>query len=256
MQDLIQEGDLVLLCTSDGKSFLIEASERNFQTHKDSFDLSSLLGKPWGIALKGKKGEVCYALRPSIYDHLMKIKRVTQIIYPKDIGYILLKLDIAPGKTVLECGTGSGSLLLAMAYAVGERGRVITYEKESRFQKVAQENVKRLGLYERIIFKGEAIGKFDEKEEVDAVFLDIKTPWELLEASWNALKGGAPLGILLPTTNQVSETLKYLEKLPFVKTEVVELMIRFYKTNPERFRPEDRMTGHTGYLIFTNKILS
>ena len=255
MQDLIQEGDLVLLCSNDGKNFLIEVNKKTFQTHKDSFDLSGLFGKPWGVALKGKRGEICYALRPSIYDYLMKIKRVTQIVYPKDIGYILLKLDIAPGKIVLECGTGSGSILLAMAYAVGEKGCVITYERESRFQRVAQENVRRLGLEKRIIFKGEAAGKFDEKEAVDAVFLDVKAPWELLRAAWAALKGGAPLGILLPTTNQVSETLKHLQRFPFVKTEVVELMIRFYKINPERLRPEDRMTGHTGYLIFTHKVI-
>ncbi len=256
MKDCIQAGDLVLLCTPEGKTYLVEAGERSFQTHKDHFDLSLLLGQPWGASLKGKRGEVCFALRPTLCDHLMKIKRATQIIYPKDIGYILLKLDVGPGKVILECGTGSGSLLLALAQAVGETGRVITYEKEARFQKVALENVRRLGLEDRIVFKGEAKDGFDEEEEVDALFLDLKTPWDLLEPAWRALKGGAPLGILLPTTNQVSETLKHLEKLPFVKAEVLELMIRFYKTNPERLRPEDRMVGHTGYLLFTRKIIS
>ncbi len=252
---MIKEGDLVLLSLPSGQTYLVEAGRRSFQTHRESYDLGALLGRPYGSALVGSKGGVCYALRPTIYDFLMKLKRVTQIIYPKDIGYILLRLDVGPGKRVLECGTGSGSLLLALAFAVGESGQVITYEKETRFQEVAQENLRRFGLLERVIFKDEAQGRFEETEEMDAVFLDLKTPWDLLEAAWKALKPGCPLGILLPTANQVSETLKALEALPFSGTQVLEIMLRFYKTNPERFRPEDRMVGHTAYLLFTRKVL-
>ncbi len=251
---MIKEGELVLFFTEEGRSYLIEVGRKTFQTHRDSFALEDLIGKPFGTVITGKRGEKAYALRPTIYDFLMKLKRVTQIIYPKDIGYILLRLDVGPGKKILECGTGSGSLLLAFAYAVGESGKVITYEKEERFQRVARENLSRFKLAERVIFKGEAQENFEEKEEVDAVFLDLKTPWDLLSAAWEALKSGAPLGILLPTANQVSETLKTLKNLPFVGTEVLEIMIRFYKTNPERFRPEDRMVGHTAYLLFTRKI--
>ncbi len=251
---MIKEGDLVLLCTEEGRTYLVEIGERPFQTHKDQFPLKELIGKPFGTVLTGQKGSQVFALRPTVYDFLMKLKRVTQIIYPKDIGYILLRLNVGPGKTVLECGTGSGSLLIAFAHAVGETGRVITYEKEERFQQVARENLARFGLLDRVIFRGEAAGRFQEEEEVDAVFLDLKTPWDLLEAAWKALKGGAPLGVLLPTANQVSQTLKALERLPFVGTDVLEIMLRFYKTNPERFRPEDRMVAHTAYLLFTRKI--
>ncbi len=251
---MIKEGDLVLLCTEEGRTYLVEIGKRPFQTHRDSFQLEDLIGKPYGTTISGKRGEKLFALRPTVYDFLMKLKRITQIIYPKDIGYILLRLDVGPGKTILECGTGSGSLLLAFAYAVGDTGQVITYEKEERFQQVARENLTRFGLEKRVVFKGEARGEFEEEEAVDAVFLDLKTPWELVNAAWKALKGGAPLGILLPTANQVSETLKALARLPFVGTEVLEIMIRFYKTNPERFRPEDRMVGHTAYLLFSRKI--
>ncbi|WP_457755629.1 tRNA (adenine-N1)-methyltransferase [Thermodesulfatator indicus] len=251
----INPQDLILLCTEEGRTYLVEVSKKNFQTHRDNFDLEGLIGKPFGSVLEGAKGSKAFALKPTIYDFLMKLKRVTQIIYPKDIGYILLRLNVGPGKTILECGTGSGSLLMAFSYAVGPEGRVISYEKEKRFQNVAKENLNRFGLAERVVFKGEAQEKFDEKEEVDAVFLDLKTPWDLLEAAWQALKPGCPLGILLPTANQVSETLKAMEKLPFAGTEVLEIMLRFYKTNPERFRPEDRMIGHTAYLLFSRKIV-
>ncbi|OAG27560.1 tRNA (adenine-N1)-methyltransferase [Thermodesulfatator autotrophicus] len=250
----VNPGDLILFCTEEGRTYLIEATAKKFQTHRDSFNLEELIGKPYGSTILGAKGTKAYALKPTVYDYLMKLKRVTQIIYPKDIGYILLRLDAGPGKTILECGTGSGSLLIAFAHAVGKDGRVISYEKEKRFQEVALENLTRFGLAERVIFKGEAQGSFDEKEEVDAVFLDLKTPWDLLKAAWQALKPGCPLGVLLPTANQVSETLKALEELPFVNTEVLEIMLRFYKTNPERLRPEDRMVAHTAYLLFSRKI--
>jgi len=252
---IINAGDLVLLSLPEGQTYLVEAGPRHFQTHRESFDLSFLLGRPYGTVLKGSKGGLCYALKPTIYDFLMKLKRVTQIIYPKDVGYILLRLDVGPGKKILECGTGSGSLLLALAFAVGREGRVITYEKEARFQDVARENLRRFGLLDRVTFKNEASGQFEEKEEVDALFLDLKTPWDLLEAAWQALKPGCPLGALLPTANQVSQTLKALQNLPFAGTQVLEIMLRFYKTNPERFRPEDRMVGHTAYLLFTRKVL-
>lgn len=250
----LKEGDYVLLLTSDEKSYLVEVKDHHFHTHKDYLNLKELLGKTYGDIIYGKKGEKFYILKPSIYDFLIKIERITQIIYPKDIGYILLKLDIRPGKVVLECGGGSGALTSAFAYMVGDEGRVISYEKEIKFQEVAKKNLKRLGVLHRVIFKNvEVFEKFEEKE-VDAVFLDLKTPWDLIGGAWESLKGGHPLGILVPTVNQISQCLLEIKKYPFTDVEVVEILLRKYKTNPERLRPEDRMVAHTGYLIFAKKV--
>lgn len=255
MGEIIQEGDWVLLLSA-GRSYLLQVEERSFQTHRDSLPLTSLVGRRFGEVVRGKKGEAFFVLRPTIYDRIMKIRRVTQIIYPKDIGYILLKLGVGPGQTVIECGTGSGSLLLALAWAVGEEGRVITYEHNERHLQQAKENLIRAGLTERVVFKGPEARAFEEEEVADALFLDLKTPWELIPSAWRALKGGASLGILVPTANQVSEVLRSLEREAFCALEVLETMIRFYKANPERLRPEDRMIGHTGYLIFARKVYS
>jgi len=250
----LKEGDYVLLLTSDEKSYLVEIKDLDFHTHKDYLNLKDLIGKTYGDIIYGKKGEKFYILKPTIYDFLKKIERVTQIVYPKDIGYILLKLNICPGKIVLECGGGSGALTSAFAYIVGDEGKVISYEKEVKFQEVAKKNLKKLGLLNRVVFKNVEVLESFEEREVDAVFLDLKTPWVLIKGAWEALKGGHPLGILVPTANQVSQCLLELKKYPFVEIEVVEILLRHYKTNPERLRPEDRMISHTGYLIFAKKV--
>jgi len=255
MSETIREGDPILLCLPEGGTYLLRAEERVFHTHRDRVPLSGFIGKPYGSRVIGPNGTPFYALRPTIHDYLMKVRRATQIIYPKDIGLILLKLDVGPGKVVLECGTGSGALTTALAHAVGPEGRVISYEREERFRELARENLRRAGLAERVLLKGEATEGFEEKEAVDAVFLDVREPWELLPAAWRALKGGAPLGVLVPTVNQVSRLLAALEDHPFVGLEVQEILQRFYKVNPERLRPEDRMVAHTGYLIFARKVL-
>ena len=252
MAETIREGERVLLWGPGGKSYLLAAEPREFHTHYGRLPLEELIGRPWGALIRDSNGTPFYALRPTLYDHLLKVRRATQIIYPKEIGIILLKLDVRPGKTIYECGTGSGALTLALAAAVGEEGKVITYEREERFRALAQENLEKAGLVQRVIFK-EALEEVSA-EEADGFFLDVKEPWELLPLVWKALKGGAPLGALVPTTNQVTQLLKALSEFPFVGLEVQEILQRFYKTNPERLRPEDRMVAHTGYLLFARKV--
>ena len=251
----LKEGDFILLFDGE-KKYFVELKPKIFSTRFDSLDLASLIGKDYGDKVLGKKGALFFILKPTIYDFIMNIERQTQIIYPKDVGYILLKLDVGPGKKVLECGTGSGALTLAFAYAVGEEGRVITYEKEERFFQLAKRNLERFGLAHRVELKlKEVVDSFDETD-VDALFLDVREPWLLLKPAWDALKPGHPLGILVPTTNQVSQVLTHLLSLPFKDVEVLEILVRRYKPNPERLRPEDRMVAHTGYLIFTKKVLT
>jgi len=250
----LKEGDFVLLLSEEGNTYLVKVRDAHFSTHKDSLYLGSLKGLSYGCRVSGKRGTSFYLLKPTIHDFLMKVERLTQVIYPKDIGLILLKLDVGPGKAVLECGGGSGALTSAFAFAVGDEGKVISYEKEAKFQEVARRNVSRLGLEERVVFKNKEVKESFEEKEVDAVFLDLKEPWLLFQPAWEALKPGHPLGILVPTTNQISQCLKEMERLPFVGVEVVELLLRKYKTNPDRIRPEDRMVAHTGYLIFARKV--
>lgn len=200
-------------------------------------------------------GEYYYVLDCDLYDYLMyDLKRQTQIVYPKEAAYILLRLNIAPGSRVGEAGTGSGALTCVFSRAVGEQGRVYTYERRERFTRTIQQNVQVCQQYQNVVFRNQDIEEGIAETELDAFFLDLKNPWEVIGIVRAALKAGGHLGVLLPTTNQISLTLKALKQHSFYVTEILEILVRNYKLNPERLRPEDRMIGHTGYLVFARKL--
>jgi tRNA (adenine57-N1/adenine58-N1)-methyltransferase len=175
-------------------------------------------------------------------------------MYPKDIGFILTSMSIGPGQTVLEAGTGSGSMTVALAYAVGPKGSVITYEKRLEFQNLARKNLERLGLDSRVEFKLGDIVDGITKKNFDACFLDVPNPWDYIQQIRTALKPGGFFCNLVPTFNQVEKLLYVLRREHFAFVEVCELLLRYYKPEPTRLRPTDRMVAHTGYLTFGRRI--
>lgn len=246
----------MLLVSPEGKEFLVTVEEgKSFGTHKGNINLTSLIGKEYGIEIESSKGIIFRAVRPTIYDFIKRVKRQTQIIYPKDIGYILLRLNVQSGSRVIECGTGSGSLTMALAYGVKPFGKVYSYDRRAEFSQLARENLAKVGLDYYVEFKVRDAREGFEEKEVDAVFIDVKEPEELVKSAWNSLRPGSPIGFLLPTANQASNLLKVLPQEGFLVTELVEILLRRYKTNPERLRPDDLMNAHTGYLLFARKVL-
>jgi tRNA (adenine57-N1/adenine58-N1)-methyltransferase len=186
---------------------------------------------------------------------ITEIKRNTQIMYPKDIGYIVMVMGIGPGVQVLEAGTGSGALTTAFAFLVGESGKVISYEKREQMQNLARNNLRRLELLDRVELKlGDAADGFEERE-MDAIFLDVPNPYDYMPQVKASLKLGGFFGTILPTTNQVSKTLAALRASDFAFLEVCEVMLRFYKPDFERLRTTDRMVAHTGYLVFARSVM-
>jgi tRNA (adenine57-N1/adenine58-N1)-methyltransferase len=176
-------------------------------------------------------------------------------MYPKDIGYILLKLNIMPGSRVVEAGTGSGGLALALARAVGATGRVYSYEVRPDILRLAEKNLQAVGLAVNVEFVLDDIAQGFGETDVDAVFLDVRRPWLYLSQVDSSLKDSGFFGAILPTANQVSELVRALEaEQTFGYIEVEELMLRPYKAVPNRLRPADRMVAHTGYLIFARKV--
>lgn len=251
-----QAGDIAQLISASNKRFIFRlVPDGKFETHRGYLSHNDLIGKSWGSRVVTHLGSPYVLLQPSLADILIETKRNTQIMYPKDIGFILVTMDIGPGKHVLEAGTGSGSFTTALAYSVGPQGHVTSYESRPEFQYLAQKNLDRLGLSDRVEFKLRDIALgFDEKN-VDAVFLDLPNPQDYIPQAKDALKPGGYLGSILPTTNQVSLLLIALRRANFAFIEVCEVILRYYKAVADRFRPTDRMVAHTGYLIFARSVV-
>lgn len=251
-----KSGDLVQLVSPTNKIFIFRlVPGKQFQTHRGVLNHDDLIGVPWGSQVHTHLGSIYYLLQPGLGDLLKETRRNTQIMYPKDIGYILVTMGIGPGTVVVEAGTGSGALTTALAWAVGKEGHVISYESRPEMQKLAQKNLEQLGLAERVIFKLRDITEGLDEENADALFLDLPNSYDFTTQARAALKPGGYFGSILPTTNQVSRLLLALYRDNFAFIDVCEMMLRFYKPVAERLRPTDRMVAHTGYLIFARSML-
>jgi tRNA (adenine57-N1/adenine58-N1)-methyltransferase len=252
-----QPGDLALLVGLRHKHFIFPLIPGGmFHTHRGILSHDELIGKPWGSQVFSHQGSPFFMLQPSLADLLLDLKRSTQIMYPKDIGFILTSMSIGPGQRVMEAGTGSGSMTIALAYAVGSQGQVISYEVRPDMQNLARKNLERLGLDSRVEFKLRDIGEGLDETDVDAFFLDVPNPYDYVAQVRAALKPGGFFCGLVPTFNQVAQLLQALRQGRFAFIEVCEILLRYYKPEPTRLRPTDRMVAHTGFLIFGRRIES
>jgi tRNA (adenine57-N1/adenine58-N1)-methyltransferase len=251
-----QPGELAQLVSPTNKSFIIRLTPGDkLETHRGIVFHDDLIGKPWGTQVYTHQGRVYLLVQPSLGDILRDLKRNTQIMYPKDIGFILLSMGIGPGVHVLEAGTGSGALTIALAWAVGPQGHVTSYEIRPDAQKLARKNLERLGLEGRVTLKIRDIGEGFDEQAIDALFLDVQNPQDYIGQVRQALKPGGYFGSLLPTTNQVSRLLSALYQHRFAFQEVCEVILRYYKPVADRLRPTDRMVAHTGYLVFARPMI-
>ena len=255
-EDTARDGDLVQLLGKRHKSHIIRLQAGTvFQTHRGVLQHDDIIGKPWGSRLYSHNGSPFFLMRPGLSDLLKQTKRNTQIMYPKDIGYIVMVMGIGPGVRVLEAGTGSGALTTALAYLVGDSGKVISYERREQMQNLARKNLDNLGLLDRVELKsGDILDGFEERD-MDAIFLDIPNPYDYIPQVKASLKLGGFFGTILPTTNQVGGMLAALHTNDFAFIEVCEVLLRFYKPDYERLRPTDRMVAHTGYLVFARSVM-
>lgn len=250
-----KEGDLVQLQGSGYKSHILRLQAGAvLQTHRGVIRHDDVIGQKWGTRLQSHQGNPFYLFQPGLADLIREIKRTTQIMYPKEISYVMMILGVGPGKRVLECGGGSGALTTAFATMVGEEGKVYSYERKPEIQALARSNLARVNLDSRVVFKlGDAANGFEERD-IDALFLDLPNPYVYLAQAKTSLKGGGYLGMLVPTVNQVERCLQALQHHQFAFVEVCEILLRYYKTDWDRLRPVDRMIAHTGYLLFGRSV--
>lgn len=250
-----QAGDLAMLFTSDYKRYVVRLHQQGVtHTHLGAFWHSALIGRTWGATVQSQIGHQAMLLQPSLTDVMKSLKRGTQIVYPKDAAYIVHRLSLHAGSRVIEAGTGSGGLTTALAWAVMPSGIVFTHEVRPDIHQVARDNLARLGLSPFVKMFLSDIKDGFKATDVDAVFLDVREPWRYLPQVRAALRPGGAFASLLPTANQVIELLRGFDEHHFADVSVEELILRRYKATPDRFRPDDNLIGHTGYLIFARCI--
>ena len=219
-------------------------------THLGILDAMALVGTGYGTVVTTTLGDSLIILKPTIEDLVMKLARKTQVIYPKDLGMIVVKLGLHSGSRVVETGTGSGSTTALMAYLVQPGGRVFTYDINPEFQDVAKKNVLRLGLTEYVEFKiGDAKAGFEETE-MDAGVLDVGDPWEVVPSMRKSLKPSAPMVAITPTTNQAERLVQKMKEEGFAAIETMEILMRHLEARVGMTRPSNIMVGHTAYLTF------
>jgi len=251
-----QENDLVELVGLKHKRFIFQLKlDGELHTHRGLIKHNDLINKPWGSQVFSHLGNPFFLLQPSLSDILMVTPRTTQILYPKEIGFILVTMGIGPGQHIIEAGTGSGALTSALAFAVGSEGKVNSYEVRPEMQQLAVKNLKKIGLAERVNFKLRDIAEGFDETNADGLFLDVANPFDYIPQVRKAIKLGGAFGCILPTTNQVSKLLVALRENDFAFIDVCEIFLRYYQAEPDRFRPVDRMIAHTGYLIFARPVL-
>lgn len=249
--DLIKNGDLVLILTPTKKYIRKININTTYQYPGGYFTGKNVINKPYGYTINNAT-----ILHPSLEDIILYgITRQTQVVYPKDIGYIILKLGISSGKKVLEFGTGSGAFATILSILLYPDGKLFSLEKEKRFYKIAKKNISTFGKPEVVELKNIAFEDHTFSYSFfDAAFVDVKDPIPYIKELHYVLKPGAPIGFLLPTVNQVIDLVRTLSPY-FSQPEVTEILIRKYKPNPERLRPEDIMPAHTAYLVFSYRVV-
>jgi len=250
----ISLGDNVLLYLNPRRTYLVRIEkDKSLHTHKGYIQHDSLIGKPYGTRVTTNTGTEFIALRPALRDYIFKIQRKTQIMYPKDIALIVMFSGIGPGSKIVEAGTGAGALTTALAHYVKPAGKVHSYEIRPEFIQNAQKNLEKAGLSKYVVIENKDITMGIDESNVDAVILDLATPWLVVPHAYSALRGSGAIVSFSPTIDQVIKTAEALRENGFVDVQTVECLMRGMQVELGRTRPETLMTAHTGYITFARK---
>ena len=250
MSGEFRAGERVLVVDNKKRRHLVTLKEGGeFHTHAGAMLHDSLIGQPEGITVRTTKGQRLLVLRPTLSEYILEMPRGAQVIYPKDIGPIIMLADIFPGARVVESGIGSGALTMGLLRAIGPTGAVYGYEIRDDFAKRAQDNVHAymgtdvpLHVQVRDVYEG------IDHTEVDRVILDLPEPWNAVGPAETALRPGGILLSYLPTILQVARLRERLEGSAFGMAETIEVLHRGWHIEGQSVRPDHRMVAHTGFL--------
>ena len=259
MSDRVPEGSPVLLIVVAGERvrhyYVWARRGKLYSTIAGVVRGDEIVGAEWGSSIELAGGARAYILKPTLSQLMEEFyERVTQVIYPKDLGYIVLRAGIARGSRVLEGGTGSGFLTTVLALTVCPEGKVYTYDVKEDNLRVAARNLRLAGLLSDCVeFRLGDVRRGVELTGLDAVFLDIPDPWEALGALRDSVKLGSPAVVFLPTMTQLDKLLS-LKPGGWIVESAHEIMLRDIEMVAGAVRPSPRMIGHTGYIIVLRRV--
>jgi tRNA (adenine57-N1/adenine58-N1)-methyltransferase catalytic subunit len=242
-------GERVLLFDAKDRRYLVDLTDGGeFHTHSGPVAHDVIIGQEEGLVARSSRGARYTVVRPTLAEVVLKMPRGAQVIYPKDLGPILIMADIFPGARVLESGLGSGALSMALLRAGAE---ITGYELREDFAARAVANVsgflgaatlERYHVEIRDVYEGiDATG-------LDRVVLDLPEPWQVVKHAEQALRPGGILVAYLPTILQVATLRDTLERSGFGMAETIEVLQRSWHIEGQSVRPDHRMVAHTGFL--------
>ncbi|MBP7928450.1 MAG: tRNA (adenine-N1)-methyltransferase [Acidimicrobiia bacterium] len=246
----LQAGERVMLIHErrDKTHMVTLIPGKDHHSHLGHFSFDEVIGSDDGTRVRTSKGSTYLVLRPRMMDHVLNMPRGAQVIYPKDIGPILLMADIFPGARVLESGVGSGALTTALLRAVGPTGHIVGYELREDFANRARKNIAVFAPLDNLEIKLRDVYEGIDETDLDRIVLDLPEPWRLVPHAEKALASGGTFLAYLPTIIQVDELRKTLALSRFVQAETIEVFHRGWNISGRSVRPEHRMVGHTGFL--------
>lgn len=250
MARVFAPGERVLLVDAKRRRHLITLAEGgDFHTHAGVLPHDDIIGQPDGATVRTTKNARLTAVRPTLAEYVLEMPRGAQVIYPKDLGPILILADIFPGARILESGVGSGALTLALLRAVGTTGHVTGYEIRDDFARRARTNVEGflgadvpLDIEVRDIYEGIGL------DGIDRLLLDLPEPWRVVKHAETALHPGGIMLAYLPTIGQVARLHEELAGSAFGMIESLEVLQRTWHVDGQSVRPDHRMVAHTGFL--------
>ncbi len=251
-----ESGERILLQEIPGhRTFLVELTPgRTLHTHDGILKHDQIIGQPEGTRILTHMNRTFIAIRPTLPQKMLKVKRKTQIIYPKEAARIALELSICPGCRVIEIGGGSGSMTTLLATLVRPDGKVYSFDRSAEFQEVAKENIARVGLGGAVEFSILEAGASFGLTDVDAVILDLPEPWLAIRPALEALRAGGMFGSIIPNVEQLKQLHIEAEDAGFEDLTALEVLERrMLVRRREGVRPSERMIGFTGYLLFGRK---
>jgi tRNA (adenine57-N1/adenine58-N1)-methyltransferase len=254
--DKIKQNSPVLFYFNHSKKWLVKISKKeSLHTHIGVIKHADAIGKKYGERLITNKDKYVYLLKPTIYDYIMKIQHGTQIVYPKDIGYIIARAGITSGQKILEIGTGSGSLTSFIASVVKPRGHVYTFDVDENFMKIAEKNIKKAGVSKYVTQE-----KLDLKtakklplDGIDVALIDLGDPWTVIPQVRKMLNGSGAIFAICPTMNQLEKLTMALVENEFTDIESTEHILRTIEAREGKTRHSFQGIGHTTYLCHARK---